>query len=50
MTSSKTRWFDGLLLAQGLGLLLLLLSNSRTVGDSQSMLFRNKVVESVFAG
>ncbi len=50
MKSSTTRWFDGLLLAQGLGLLLLLLSNSRTVGDSQSMLFHNKVLESVFAG
>jgi arylsulfatase A-like enzyme len=50
MNPSKTRWHDGLLLSQGLALLLLLLSNLRTLGDSQSMAFRNKVLDSVFAG
>jgi hypothetical protein len=50
MKPSRSRWFDGLLPAQGLALLLLLLSYARTVGDSQSMLFRGKVLEPVFAG
>jgi arylsulfatase A-like enzyme len=50
MNIPKTRWHEGLLLSQGLALLLLLISNARTIGDSQSMLFHNKVLESVFAG
>lgn len=50
MKASTTRWYDGLLLAQGLALLLLLLSHSRTFGDSQSVLFHDQVLDSVFAG
>lgn len=50
MNPPTRRWYRGLPLALGLGLLLLLVSHSRTLGDSQSMLFRNKVLESVFAG
>jgi hypothetical protein len=44
------RRLEGLLPSLGLGILLLLLSHARTVGDSQSMLFHSKVLESVFAG
>jgi hypothetical protein len=50
MNSSKTRWYDGLLLAQGLALLLLLLSHLRTLGDTQSHAFHTHVLDSVFAG
>lgn len=50
MNAAKTRWHDGLLLSQGLALLLLLLSHLRTLGDSQSLAFHDKVLESVFAG
>lgn len=50
MNPSKTRWHDGLLLSQGLALLLLLLSQLRTLGDSQSMGFQEHVLDSVMAG
>jgi arylsulfatase A-like enzyme len=50
MKPYTTRWHDGLLLAQGLALVLLLLSHARTVGDSQSMLFHDHVLDSVFSG
>lgn len=48
--ATSPRRFDGLLAAQGLALLLLLLSYARIVGDSQSMLFHDHVLDSVFAG
>jgi hypothetical protein len=50
MKPSISRWYDGLLFSQGLALSLLLLSHSRTAGDSQSMLFHDHVLDSVFAG
>jgi hypothetical protein len=50
MKPSTIRRYDGLLLAQGLSLLLLLLSYARTIGDSQSPVFHSKVLESIFAG
>jgi hypothetical protein len=50
MKPSTSHWYDGLLFSQGLALLLLLLSHVRTAGDSQSMLFRDYVLDSVFAG
>jgi arylsulfatase A-like enzyme len=45
----STRW-QGLWLAQGLGIGLLLLSFLRIAGDTQSMLFSNDVLDVLFAG
>jgi hypothetical protein len=50
MKPPGTRWYDGLPLALGLAVVLLLISYSRVIGDSQSMMFRSKVLDSVFAG
>ncbi len=50
MKPSTTRWYDGLPLALGLALVLMLISYSRIIGDTQSMVFRSKVLDSVYAG
>ncbi len=50
MKNSAPRWYEGLLLAQIMGLVLLVVSYLRVVGDSQSMAFRNRVLESLYAG
>jgi arylsulfatase A-like enzyme len=50
MKPSTPRWYAGLPLALGLAMVLLLISYSRVIGDSQTMLFRSKVLDSVFAG
>lgn len=50
MKPTATRWYDGLPLALGFALLLLLISYARVLGDGQSMLFRSKVLDTVFAG
>jgi hypothetical protein len=47
MTQPRRR---NLLLALAMGVLLMLLSYARIVGDSQSMAFREEVVETIFAG
>src|SRR5690349_10058548 len=50
MKSSTSNRYEGLLVALGLGLLLLLVSFARIIGDSQSLLFHSKVLDSIFAG
>jgi len=50
MKASTTRWYDGLLLSQGLALLLLLLSHVRTLGDTQSPDFHDRVLDTIFSG
>jgi arylsulfatase A-like enzyme len=50
MKSSSGRWHDGLLLAQIMGLVFLAVSYLRIVGDSQSVTFRTRILESLYAG
>lgn len=50
MKQSTTRWYDGVPLALGLALALLLVSYLRVIGDSQTMLFHSKVLDTVFSG
>lgn len=47
---APSRRFEGLALSQVLALLLLGLSYARIVGDSQSQLFREQVLRSIFSG
>ncbi len=50
MITPAKKWHDGLVLSQVLALLLLGLSYLRIVGDSQTMAFRDRVLESLYAG
>jgi arylsulfatase A-like enzyme len=50
VTATASRRTDGLWLALILGVVFLLLSYVRILGDTQSMGFRNKVLDSIFAG
>lgn len=50
MTPSDKRWHEGLVLAQALSLALLAVSYLRIIGDSQSLAFRDRVMDSLYAG
>ena len=50
MKSVAPPWHHGLVLALVLALMLLFVSYLRTIGDSQSMVFHDRVLESLYAG
>jgi hypothetical protein len=50
MNSPHRRWLDGFVFAQVLALVLLVLSYVRIIGDSTSLAFRNRVLDSLYAG